>query len=575
MKKFMRFLVSLLLIALIVGSIGWYLFVYDRDFTRDMLLSQARYQDRYGNARLSALFYDLAYEHSGRDENVAIELADQYKAEGNYTKAELTLSRAIQNKGTVELYAALSKTFVEQDKLLDAVNMLDNISDPVLKEALDSLRPAAPVTNYETGFYSQYIEVELSSTAGSIYYTTDGEYPSVSNPPFSGAFALDAGETLLYAISVDNSGLVSPLSIVGYTVGGVIEPIEFTDAATEALIREAIGANLSDILYTNELWDITEFTVPENADSIADLKYLPNLKKLTIHNRSLDSLALLGDMDKLQELDLTGCTFAPEELSTLVALPALSRLTLAQCNLSTIAGLENAENLTYLDLSSNTVRNLEAVATMTSLKELNLRHNAVTNMDISLDQLSGLSQLEKLDISYNTVSDLRALSSCVKLTWLDASNNMIAMLDGLDNLSLLTHLAVDHNLLTDVSIVSACSELTSLSFSNNEVTGIAALSGLLKLETLDFSNNYISALPVWEDGCALRTITGSGNLLTTIDSLKELDQISYIYMDYNQITNVDALADCYHLVQLNVYGNDIDSVALLTDHDIIVNFDPT
>lgn len=60
MKKFFRTLVTLLLIALIVASIGWYLFVYDRDFTRDMLLGQARYQDLHGNPRLSAWFYNLA-----------------------------------------------------------------------------------------------------------------------------------------------------------------------------------------------------------------------------------------------------------------------------------------------------------------------------------------------------------------------------------------------------------------------------------------------------------------------------------------------------------------------------------
>ena len=575
MKKFMRFLVPLLLIALIIGSIGWYLFVYDREFTRDMLLSQARYQDRYGNSRLSAMFYNMAYDHSGRDENVAIELADQYKAEGNYTKAELTLSKAIQNNGTVELYTALCKAYVEQDKLLDAVTMLDNISDPALKQALDALRPSSPAANYESGFYSQYIALELSSSSGAVYYTTNGEYPSIAEAPYTEAFELEAGETVVYAISVDNSGLVSPLTITGYTVGGVIEPIVFTDPVTETAIREAIGANSSDILYTNELWDITEFTVPEDAAGIEDLKYLPHLKKLTIHNRRLDSLELLGDMSKLQELDLTGCSFDPEQLSLLARLPALTRLTLAQCNLSTIAALENAENLTCLDLSGNTIRNLEPVATMVSLTELNLRHNAVANMDISLEQLSGLGRLEKLDISYNTVSDLRPLSSCLKLTWLDASNNALTTLDGLDNLSLLNHLAVDHNVLTDVSVIANCSELTSLSFSHNEVTGIAALSSLVKLETLDFSNNFVSSLPVWEDGCALRNITGSNNLLTSIDNLKELDQISYIYMDYNQITNVDALANCYHLVQLNVYGNDIDSVALLTDHDIIVNYDPT
>ena len=38
MKKLIHFLVPLLLVILVVASIGWYLFVYDRAFTRDILL---------------------------------------------------------------------------------------------------------------------------------------------------------------------------------------------------------------------------------------------------------------------------------------------------------------------------------------------------------------------------------------------------------------------------------------------------------------------------------------------------------------------------------------------------------
>ena len=79
MKKFAKFLVPFLLALLVLGSTVWYLFVYDRDFTRDTLLSQARYNDLYGNSRLSSWFYNLAYKFSDHDEDVAIELANQYK----------------------------------------------------------------------------------------------------------------------------------------------------------------------------------------------------------------------------------------------------------------------------------------------------------------------------------------------------------------------------------------------------------------------------------------------------------------------------------------------------------------
>ena len=87
MKKAIRFLIPVALALLILVSIFWYLFDYDRVFTRDTLLSQARFHDLNGNSRLSSWFYTLAYNFSGHDQDVAIELASQYRADGNFTTA--------------------------------------------------------------------------------------------------------------------------------------------------------------------------------------------------------------------------------------------------------------------------------------------------------------------------------------------------------------------------------------------------------------------------------------------------------------------------------------------------------
>lgn len=571
MKKAIRFIVPLILAIAIIASIGWYLFVYDRDFTRDALLSQARYNDLYGNSRLSAMFYDMAYNHSGKDENVAIELANQYKADGNYTKAEYTLSNAINSGGTVELYIALCKTYVEQDKLLDAVTMLSNISNPEIKAQLDAMRPSAPTANYEPGFYTQYLDVALTSTSGTLYCTTDGEYPSVSREPYSQPITLEDGETTIYAISVDDNGLVSPLTIIGYTVGGVIAPAEFADDVMEAAIREAVEATESEILYTNELWVIQEFTIPEGVGSYEDLKLLPYVKSLTIQNHNMKSLDDLSTLTKLEKLDMTGSTFPVEDLAVIAKLPSLTSLTLADCNLSTIAELIKAPRLTYLDLNANTLRNLEPLSTIPTLKEINLKHNAV----VSLDALAALTNLEKLDVSYNSLTTLAPIASCMKLNWLDASNNALESVEGANKLPLLDYISVNHNKLKDISLLAECKELTNLHFSSNEIQDISSLSKLLKLDTLDFSYNKVSTLPDWDDACTLRIIDGSYNQLTNIDNLSELGQIGYVYMDYNKIKSLDALADCYHLVQVNAFGNDIESVTSLTEHNIIVNYDPT
>lgn len=573
MKSSLRRIVPILLVILIIASVLWYCLVYDRDFTRDMLLKQARYQSTHGNPALASWFYDLAYQHSGQDEIVAIELANQFKAAGNYTKAESTLSHAIADGGTADLYIALCKTYVEQDKLLDAVNMLDSITDPAIKAELDAQRPSAPSATPTPGFYSQYVSVAVSSSDGTLYCTTDGEYPSTGDAPYSEPITLPTGETSIYAVSVADNGLVSPLSVLGYTIGGVIEPVEFEDFHMEQAIRETLGADADSILYTSDLWKITTFTAPANADSYADISKLTYLESLSVTGASFDSLGFLSGLSYLKELTLTDCKFPSGDLSVIAFLSALDRLTLSGCGLSTVAGLEKAQNVTYLDLQNNTIRNLEPLSNMISLEELNLQQNALT----SLSALSDLTALTWLDVSYNSLTSIAPIATCVKLTYLEAGNNSLTNLGAVDNLSGLTHLGVSNNALTDVSSLSDCTALTELSIASNDISDISALATLTSLEIFDFSYNEITSLPSWPDGCALRTVDGSYNQLESISALKNMKDLSYVYMDYNKITSVSALANCPNLIMVNVYGNEVssDSVDALTDHSIIVYYDPT
>ncbi len=571
MKKTAKFLMPLVLGVLILASIVWYLFIYDRDFTRDTLLNQARYQNVHGNSRLSSWFYDAAYNFSGHDKNVAIELANQYKRDGNYTKAEYTLTEAIKDAPTPELYTALSRTYVEQDKLLDAVNLLDKLSNPEIKAVLDSQRPMAPAPDAAGGYYSQYIQVNLESAAKYIFYTTDGQFPSISGPVFHGPIPLSAGETVITAIAVSESGLPSPLSVTGYTITGVIEEVNFTDSAMDTAVRQLINAEEDDVLMSNQLWGITEFIAPEGVKTFADLKLLPNLTKLTIRNQTIDTLSHMASLANLEDLDVSGCTFPVEDLTVLTTLPSLKALTLSGCRLSTIEALNGAQNLTYLDLSDNTIRNLSVLSTMPQLTELNLKHNAVN----SLEALSGLENLTKLDVGYNALTTLVPLARCVRMTHLAADHNQLINLVGLENMSLLTSLSVDHNLVSDLSALPYNTELTELRIASNDVYDISSLAQLTKLQILDFSGNHVEDLPTWPDDSALQTIDGSYNALSSIDSLSNQQALTHVYMDYNLLTNIDALESCFCLVQVNVFGNVIPDVSVLRDRDIIVNYDPT
>ena len=70
---------------------------------------------------------------------------------------------------------------------------------------------------------------------------------------------------------------------------------------------------------------------------------------------------------------------------------------------------------------------------MTTLTQLNLSHNAV----VDLNQISGLLNLSKLDISSNPVTTLAPMAECTNLTDLIADDAQLTSLEGLENMKML------------------------------------------------------------------------------------------------------------------------------------------
>ena len=573
MKKIIKRIIPFLLIVALIASACWYIFVYDRETVRDFLLAQARNCAQNGHFQAATWFYDISYEFAGEDENVAVDLAQIYKDSGNYTKAERTLVSAIADGATSELYIALCQTYVEQDKLLDAVNMLDKVADPAIKAELDALRPAAPQPDFTPGFYSQYISLNFTNEGGTLYVSTDGQYPSTADTPCVTPVALEAGETKIYAITVGSNGLVSPLSILSYTVGGVIEEVEFADAYIEELIKAQLMFGEYTTIYSNDLWAVTELTVPETAVDLSDLRHLSYLEKLSVTNREISDLSFLEGMTRLKSLDLSGCAISAD-LSILKSLPALEELSMSGCSISSLAFLEGAPSLKKLDLSSNAIGNLAALGSIPTLQTLNLRDNAVSN----LTPLAALTELTELDVAENVIASIAPLASCTKLGSLDVSQNKLTDIAAVQKLTALTVFRAEKNQITDCAPLAVCTQLKTLDISNNLILDISMLSGLTRMTEFDFSYNQATTLPALPADAALVTIDGSYNQLTALEPLDKISSLNYVYMDYNpEVSKIAFLADNPNMVQINVFGTKVTQAQAnkCIDRSIIVNYDPT
>lgn len=570
MKRVLKRILPICLAALVICSIAWYLFVYDRNFTRDILLNAARHFEEEGNHSAAAWIYDLAYRHAYNDENVAIELADQYKAAGNYTKAEVTLSNAIKDGGTAKLYIALCNTYVEQDKLMDAVKMLDSISIPEIKEELDALRPAAPTASHTPGFHSQYISVEISAQNGTLYVTSDRTYPTTESDPYTGAIPLILGENYIQALVVGENGLVSPLATFGYTIGGVIEEVSISDKTMDTLIRNQLGVDANTQLYTDDLWTIKSLEVPSDVTDYSFMSLLTSLERLVIENGHGDMTQISG-LKALTELYVADTNLSTEAINAIGQLPYLQVLTLTDCQVSSIEGLSKALKLTYLDLHGNAIRDITPLSFTSNLEYLDLSHNALTN----LSAISALTKLDTLDVSYNSLSSIIPAAGCTALTYLDISYNTINSIGALSGLTALREFRAASNAISDVTPLSGALGLTYVDISQNQIFDLSPLAPLKSIQTLNFARNNVSALPDFGTDCALVTIDGSNNHLLTISGLAGYQHINKIIMDYNDIKSVNALTSCPNLTHVSVFGNPVSEVSALTNLSIIVYYDPT
>ena len=570
MKTFVRIALLILLVAAIVLGTAWYLLEYDTDFTHDALLYGAQYFEEKGQPAISTWLYDKAYQYGQSIEQIALELAEYYQSVGNYAKVEATLKRAINDGAGVDIYIALSKVFIEQDKLLDALQLVENVQDPAIRSKLELLRPAAPAPDFPGGYYNEYISVNFRSDDNAVYIAS-AQVPSVQNNLHSAPIDLDTGETVLFSMAVSESGLVSPLTEHRYVIIGVVEPVVFTDEKMEETIRDLVSIPYGVTVYTNDLWDIRSFEVPKSVTDYNDLKYLTFLESLTISQGNA-SLVPIQSLENLTALSIQNATMDTETLQVILSRTNIKTLTLRNCALTSLRGFEALTNLTYLDVSQNILTDITPLSGLTALEVLSINNSAV----VDLTALQNLTALRQLDLSFNSIQNVTPLTTLAALQELNLSNNQISDIRAIGKLTGLTSLDLSHNKIAIASYLSTCVALQELVISNNTISNINSFSSLVNLEELDISNNAITKLPSLPANCTLSTLNASYNKITNLSPLAGLENLNTVNLDYNpRLSDITPLSECIKLVSLSAYGTTVKDVTALTDLGIVVYYNPT
>ncbi len=551
MKKIVPWVIAVCVIIALAG--GWLLF--GGRALQWYYTSQATRAIEENRPERAAEMLQKRLDMTPGDDTLRLRLAEMLAGMGAFSRAEYILHEGLEEAADpVPFYAALSAVFVTQDKLYDAVALLDGVKNPLTAEKLSALRPADPVPQPLGGVYQHLLEVSVTVPEGySCYISWEGEIPSIERDRYTEPLTLQPGITQVKAVMVDEAGIVSGWAVAEYRLENVRVPLTFADPMVERDVRAALNKPEGE-LYSDEAAALTELHSVEPAayKTLSDLEPLTGLTKLTLQGLGEHcDISVLPKMGKLAELRLQSMSLDSMDLEVISQMLWLRVLSLPENQMTILTPLSALTELTELNLSSNSLMELEDLRALTALTGLNLAGNAVQDVSV----LRELTALKSLDLSGNRIVTLDGLQNMKALTTLSVAHNYLSGLFEIQGLTALQELDISSNALTSLSALSALTALRVLKAPGNELEALEALSTLAALETLDVSGNQIAALTGLESLTSLSELEASKNKITGVEPLRGLPALAVLRLENNAVQTLQPLKDCPKLKTVYAFGN--------------------
>ena len=216
--------------------------------------------------------------------------------------------------------------------------------------------------------------------------------------------------------------------------------------------------------------------------------------------------------------------------------------------------------LTSFKAVGREIESLDGLEYATNLERLWIKRNAIT--DIS--PLAGLTDMKMLWLTKNDIADITPLKRLNKLSVLQLRSNNITNLSALGDLTNLEALSLSSNDITDISPLADLTNLITLSLSSNDITEIAPLVNLTSLKSLRLNSNTITDITPLAELTDVKLLMLNSNSITDISSLRGLANLEGLLLNSNTITDISPLIENEGLTSgdtLRIKANPLDPVA--------------
>ncbi|MFC1736538.1 leucine-rich repeat domain-containing protein [Candidatus Hydrogenedentota bacterium] len=257
-----------------------------------------------------------------------------------------------------------------------------------------------------------------------------------------------------------------------------------------------------------------------------------------------------------------------------------TELVASGAEISDLTGLEYALDLQVLDLSFNSISNLTPLSGLTDL----------TSLELGYGNLLEAGEADIFATDVNDIADISPLASLTGLTYLNLGGNPdLQDISPLESLSSLETIAFGSNPISDFSPLASLTNLQALivvdsGFGDGDISYLADLNSLvaigilmesgltdisalshLNLETAAFMGTGVSDMSVFANWTDLEMLIMNGASVSNLSPLEGLSDLTTVMLQGCSISDISPLGALINLQSLAIDFNNIVDISPLEE----------
>jgi internalin A len=349
----------------------------------------------------------------------------------------------------------------------------------------------------------------------------------------------------------------------------VVTSVAFVDPNLERAVRDRLGIPSDPLTLANlasvDWLDAHNYGIT----NLSGLEAAANLNWLWLdENPGIAEFNAATALPRLEYLYIRACSVS--NLDFLATLPPLRELDLGANPLTDIFQLSAQTQVHWLSLDRcGNITNFAILNDLTALEHLFLGGTDISNIAFAghqpnlleldlwgdavtdLTPLADATNLVRLELNGNQSTNAWPLAGCTNLEWLSLGGNHFVELGFVTNLHRLWFLAVNDTSVQDLTPLSGMTNLTWLDVGWNPLTNFSPLATLTELTELHAWNLGLSNnLGFLASLTNLQVFNAGMNALTTLPPFPSLTRLRYLNLEWNPLANLDFVSGLTNLTEL-------------------------